>query len=423
MKDIRSNRRDFLKNTSLAFLPIHEIEHKVKLKIDLKVNETTNQNLSIIGQYGEWASKLNSEKLPKLSFRNKNVTELKEWQKKAKAKTLALMAIPAIDKQLPKIETIETFTYDGLYFEKLAWQLPYGRGTEAYIIKPIGVTKKLPAVLALHDHGGNKFFGTQKIIKTNNNQNILIKNHQAEYYDNNAWANELAKRGYVVLVFDAFAFGSRRVFLEDVPIPQREGLTDFNYDNPANIETYNAWASQHEHIMARSLFSAGTTWPGVFFQEDKIALDILSGRQDVDNQNIGCCGLSGGGLRSTYLGGLDNRIKCAIPVGFMTTWTDFILNKSFTHTWMTYIPLLPNELDFPEILGIRTPLPTLVLNNINDNLFTLSEMKKADTILSDIYKKANAEKNYKCSFYPGPHKFDKKMQTEAFDWFDKWLKN
>jgi hypothetical protein len=26
------------------------------------------------------------------------------------------------------------------------------------------------------------------------------------------------------------------------------------------------------------------------------------------------------------------------------------------------------------------------------------------------------------SAYPGPHKFDKKMQADAFDWFDKWLK-
>ena len=89
---------------------------------------------------------------------------------------------------------------------------------------------------------------------------------------------------------------------------------------------------------------------------------------------------------------------------------------------MTYVPLLPNELDFPEILGLRTPLPTLVLNDTNDNLFTLSEMEKASDILKEIYKKAGAEDKYKCSFHPGPHKFDRKMQAEAFDWFDKWLK-
>jgi hypothetical protein len=122
------------------------------------------------------------------------------------------------------------------------------------------------------------------------------------------------------------------------------------------------------------------------------------------------------------LGGLDPRISCAISVGFMTTWADFLLNKSHTHTWMTYIPLLPRELDFPEVLALRAPKPTMVLNDIGDTLFTLEEMQKADGILSDIFKKANAGDLYKCSFHPGPHKFDLAMQQEAFEWFDRWLK-
>jgi len=151
-------------------------------------------------------------------------------------------------------------------------------------------------------------------------------------------------------------------------------------------------------------------------------LDILCSRTDVDANNVGCAGLSGGGMRTVFMGGLDDRIKCSVCVGFMTTWKDFLLNKSFTHTWMVYVPLLPNELDFPEILALRAPLPTLVLNDIDDSLYTIDEMKNADKILSEIFTKANAADKYKCSYYPGPHKFDKAMQAEAFNWFDKWLK-
>ncbi|MBD0284520.1 MAG: hypothetical protein ICV79_03760, partial [Flavisolibacter sp.] len=98
------------------------------------------------------------------------------------------------------------------------------------------------------------------------------------------------------------------------------------------------------------------------------------------------------------------------------------LNKSYTHTWMTYIPLLPNELDFPEILGLRVPLPTLVLNDSDDTLYTLPEMKRAEKVLSDVFRKGGAEDRFKCSYYPGPHKFDAAMQEEAFNWFDRWLK-
>ena len=45
-------------------------------------------------------------------------------------------------------------------------------------------------------------------------------------------------------------------------------------------------------------------------------------------------------------------------------------------------------------------------------------MHRADSILHDVYAKANALDRYKCTFYPGPHKFDRPMQAEAFDWFD-----
>ena len=89
---------------------------------------------------------------------------------------------------------------------------------------------------------------------------------------------------------------------------------------------------------------------------------------------------------------------------------------------MTYVPLLPRDLDFPEILGLRVPLPTMVLNDIEDQLFTMPEMERADNMLKAVFEKAGAADRYRCSFYPGPHKFDLDMQAEAFAWFDLWLK-
>ena len=106
----------------------------------------------------------------------------------------------------------------------------------------------------------------------------------------------------------------------------------------------------------------------------------------------------------------------------MTTWRDYLLNKCHTHTWMIYIPGLPPLLDYPEILGLRVPLPTMVLNDKEDKLFTLPEMRRADTILERDLRQGRRSDRYRCSFYPGPHKFDRPMQAEAFAWFDRWLK-
>ena len=54
--------------------------------------------------------------------------------------------------------------------------------------------------------------------------------------------------------------------------------------------------------------------------------------------------------------------------------------------------------------------------------FTLPEMKRADSMLAEVFQKAGAEDHYRGSFYPGPHKFDLEMQSESFEWFDRWLK-
>jgi hypothetical protein len=106
----------------------------------------------------------------------------------------------------------------------------------------------------------------------------------------------------------------------------------------------------------------------------------------------------------------------------MTTWRDYALDKAKSHTWMCYVPLLPSEMDYPEILGLRVPKPTLVQNDNDDPLFSLPEMQRADRILGEVYEKAGAPERYGASFYPGPHKFDLPMQAEAFAWFDQWLK-
>lgn len=429
-KKNNTNRRKFLKLSGMTALgwmsagalasdtPWHS--HDFSTLNAFNPNMSPIQDVNLIGPYGPWAVSLTEGKLPSHSFRRNEFNNVESWRKMARGKLIERLGIPSIGN-LPKVTVKSKSTFDGLSVEEISWQLPYGRPTEAIVLKPQQAKGKLPAILAFHDHGAVKYFGHQKITRTSN-QHPLMFEHQRDYYSGFAWANEIAKRGYVVMVSDAFPFASRRVLLADVPEQQRKGLRDMNPDTRESIEAYNDWASDHEHIMAKSLFSAGTTWPGVFFAEDQKALDVLCAREDVDTSRVGCGGLSGGGMRTVFMGGLDERIKCAVCVGFMTTWKDFILNKSFTHTWMTYVPISPNELDFPEILGLRVPLPTLVLNDADDGLYTPPEMQRADRIMKEVFTKANALDRYKCSFHPGPHKFDSNMQAEAFDWFDKWLK-
>jgi dienelactone hydrolase len=419
-----TSRRKFIKSAatigSIPFLPLPSNLFNETMHMNVSQNQK-----SIIGHYGPWAASLLNDPAP-LSFRNRDWKDLEQWRVMARAKLAELLAAPDAGP-VPDVSVHQKYTYDGLDVEEISWQLPYGRPTEAILLKPQGTKGPLPGILALHDHGGNKYLGKRKITRTSDHPPAFVIAHQEESYEGLAWANEVARRGYVVLVHDAFAFGSRRILYGDVTgitwgDCDVDGKSDADPENPANIEIYNTWAAAHEDILSKSLFCGGTTWPGVFLAEDRKALDVLSHRPEVDPERLGCGGLSGGGLRTVYLGGSDPRIRCAVCAGFMTTWKDFLLNKSYTHTWMTYTPLLPRYMEFPEILGLRAPLPTMTLNDIDDGLYTMEGMTRADQILQEVYAKAGAPDHYQGRFYPGPHKLDARMQQDAFDWYDRWLK-
>ena len=375
---------------------------------------------NMLGPYGDWAAGLAGDGPGRLSFRRDEFKRVAAWRRKAVARTAELIAEPDLGGKV-KVKVEKKYEYDGLQVEELSWQLPMGRRTRAVFFKPAGARGKLPAVLALHDHGGRKYFGIRKIVDLPGRRHPLIVEHQREHYGDVGWANELAKRGYAVLVHDGFLFGSRRIRYGDVPEVLHRGRKEKNPERSREVVEYNEWSGEQEDVVAKSLFCAGTTWPGVFLAEDRMALNYLCGRRDVDSQRVGCGGLSGGGLRTVFLGGLDSRVKAAVCMGFMSSWEDFLLHKSYTHTWMTYVPLLPRDLDFSEILGLRVPLPTMVQNCRQDPLYTMKGMKEADRILREVYKKADAADKYDCRFYPGGHKFDLAMQQDAFAFWDRWL--
>lgn len=375
---------------------------------------------NMMGAYGEWAAARQGERPGTHSLRARSHPDLDGWRAAGVAHTLELLSGPAAEAR-PEVTVEKTWRHEGLVIEDLSWQLAYGPVTRAYFLRPADAERPLPGILALHDHGGKKNWGRGKLVRTPDEPPSAVMDEHRAYYGGRAWANALAQEGFAVLVHDAFAFGSRRVRLDEVPpaLAMEQGETALH--TRQEIDAYNHWAAQHESTLAKSLFAAGLTWPGVVLHEDRVALDILCARPDVDAARIGCGGLSGGGLRTVYLGGLDERVRAAVCVGMMTTWRDYLLHRSMDHTWMVYAPRLPQALDYPEILGLRAPKPTMVLNNLADPLFTLPEMRRADTMLQEVFQKAGRPDRYDGRFYPGLHKFDLAMQEDAHAFWARHL--
>ena len=155
---------------------------------------------NMIGAYGPWAAGLVGDGPGRLSFRDPGVPagELDAWRARARQRLKDWLMQPAAGVA-PKPQLQHALDHDGLHVEHLSWQLPYGPPTEAVLLKPIGVRGRLPAVLALHDHGGNKYFGWRKIAQIGESLHPMMKAHRTNYYGGVSWANELAKRGFVVL--------------------------------------------------------------------------------------------------------------------------------------------------------------------------------------------------------------------------------
>ena len=131
-----------------------------------------------------------------------------------------------------------------------------------------------------------------------------------------------------------------------------------------------------------------------------------------------------GGLRTIFLAGLDSRIRCGFCVGFMSTIRALLRNHIRCppgHGLLMYAPGLSTSLDLPDIISLHAPAPLLVQYNREDELYTPEGQQAADRKLTEIYAKIGRPENYTGKFYPGVHKFNEAMQSEAFGWLEERL--
>src|ERR671912_1878362 len=136
------------------------------------------------------------------------------------------------------------------------------------------------------------------------------------------------------------------------------------------VQAFNTRASQNEQLVGRTISAAGFTWPGVMFWDDIRTVDYLVTRPEVDPKRVGCVGLSVGGLRACHLAALDDRVKAAVVVGWMTSFPAQLkrhVRNTIGHTKV--VPGLYRQLDYPDVASLAMPAALLVINGSQDALF------------------------------------------------------
>jgi dienelactone hydrolase len=352
-----------------------------------------------------------------LSFLNPAFTSHAEWKKQGRAKLLDLLhylpaGCPADAQVVEKTETPD-YTREKVYFNTTPdLRIP------AYLLIPRKLTKPAPAVVALHDHGGFYLWGKEKLVSMED-EPAPLKDFKAQYYSGRSIASELARQGYVVIVIDMFYWGERRLLLDDDPADWR--------DRPSGITTervaaFNSRSSRNEELVARTIYAAGFTWSGVMYWDDIRTVDYLVSRPEVDPKRIGCVGLSMGCLRSVHLAALDDRIKAAVMVGWMTSFPAQ-LRRRIVHTigFTKLVPGLYQHMDYPDVASLAVPAAILVINGRKDELFDLGGVEASFEKLKAVYRKAGVPERCRTRLYDTPHEFNAQMQAEAWDWLRQWV--
>jgi dienelactone hydrolase len=321
------------------------------------------------------------------------------------------------------------WTEAGLAGEELSYSAGYGPRTYAWLLKPAGASGPLPGVLALHGHDGFKYYGKEKIADGPEPAPPVVQALRQNLYQGRAFASDLARQGFVVLVPDVFGWGSRRFPLEEMP-PLLADLGRITAGTappdaipgpvPPEVATYNAAAWHHEHLVEKYCRVLGTTMAAVVAHEDRMALNYLRSRPDTTGAT-GSIGLSGGGCRSALLRATSDSLTAAVVVGMMSTYDALLDHSVIDHTWMLLPAGLARYADWPDLAACRAPAPLLVQYDRDDPLFPLAGAEAAHERITAHYTSAGQPSAYTGMFYDGPHKFDVPMQNDAFGWLRSQL--
>ena len=346
-----------------------------------------------------------------LSFLHSRFRNLASWQKTARARVLEQLfySPPAAS---PAPDVIRR-TDRGDYIEEyLTFQTTPDLRVPAYVLIPKSAPLPAPGLVVLHCHGGAYVWGKEKVVAAAN-EHAALGEFKQQLYEGTSIANELVRRGYVVITIDMFYWGERRMLLDDDPASYREPQRM----TAEEITAFNRRSSQNEQLVARSLLTAGITWPGVILWDDLRTLDYLAGRPEVDPKRLGCVGLSVGGYRSFLLAALDQRIKAAVDVGWMTSFASNIRRHVLNTVGLTFhIPGLFRYLDLPDLAALIAPRSILVINGSRDGLFPGDGVEKAFRKIEACFQKAGVPERQRCRMYDAPHQFNRAMQAEAWEW-------
>jgi dienelactone hydrolase len=158
----------------------------------------------------------------------------------------------------------------------------------------------------------------------------------------------LARHGMAALCYDPIGQGERSQILAPEGTPQFPGTT-----------------TEHFLVGVGSILVGRNTasyrvWDGIR------AIDYLTSRPDIDPLRIGMTGCSGGGTLTSYVMALDERVACAAPACYLTTFRELLESIGPQDAEQNIYGQIAFGLDQPDYILMRAPRPTLISATTGD---------------------------------------------------------
>lgn len=291
---------------------------------------------------------------------------------------------------------------DGYEARKIRFNLSEWSRVPAYLLVPEG-KGPFPAIVLLHDHGAHFSIGKEKMVRPFHVAPEVMEDADqwaSQCYDGQYVGDYLARHGYVVLAVDALFWGERG---------RKEGTS------------YDA-----QQALASNFLQMGASWGAFINVDDMRSAEFLASLPFVDKERVGSLGFSMGAYRSWMLAALTDVVRASASVCWMNT-TEHLMTLTNNQNkggsaYAMLIPALRRYLDYPHVASIACPKPTLFFNGTQDKLFPIEGVRDAYREMEAVWKSQGASDHLVTKLWDEKHFFNKEMQKETLEFFDRWLK-
>jgi cephalosporin-C deacetylase-like acetyl esterase len=315
----------------------------------------------------------------------KDKNDLEALQKSLRGKFLALLDGLPERSAAPAVKVTERIEGDDYTIDKLVFESLPDYWVPALLYRPKEAKGKLPAVLSPCGHSA--------IGKAHEAYQILHIN--------------LAKRGAVVLTYDPVGQGERSQY----------------WEADKGRSRYNLSCGEHG-VLGNPLYLLGTSLARYRIWDGMRGLDYLVSRDDVNPEQLGCVGSSGGGTLTSYISALDPRVRAAVPSCYITNLPRRMGNRiqrdPDADPEQDIYGFVAEGIDHAGLLALRAPRPTQV-SAARLDFFPIEGARESHAEARKLYEVAGAAEAINLAEADGKHGLSQPLREAAYAWFDRWL--